>query len=107
MPRWFRYCVGSLICIAAVLLFLVAAGGANSVLFDQWFPILLVCNIFAAVTLFIFVSAVIWRLVKRYREKLFGSRMTGKLALVISLITVFPCLLIYLCLLYTSPSPRD
>ena len=31
MPRWFRYCVGSLICIAAVLLFLVAAGGANSV----------------------------------------------------------------------------
>ena len=32
MPRWFRYCVGSLICIAAVLLFLVAAGGANSVL---------------------------------------------------------------------------
>ena len=26
MPRWFRYCVGSLICIAAVLLFLVAAG---------------------------------------------------------------------------------
>ena len=96
MPRWFRYCVGSLICIAAVLLFLVAAGGANSVLFDQWFPILLVCNIFAAVTLFIFVSAVIWRLVKRYREKLFGSRMTGNLALVISLITVFPCLLIYL-----------
>ena len=49
MPRWFRYCVGSLICIAAVLLFLVAAGGANSVLFDQWFPILLVCIIFAAV----------------------------------------------------------
>ena len=76
MPRWFRYCVGSLICIAAVLLFLVAAGGANSVLFDQWFPILLVCNIFAAVTLFIFVSAVIWRLVKRYREKLFYALIT-------------------------------
>lgn len=38
MPRWFRYCVGSLICIAAVLLFLVAAAAPIPFSLTSGFP---------------------------------------------------------------------
>ncbi len=96
MPRWLRISFASLLTLAVVLLFFVAAGGASSELFDRWFPILLVCNLFAVITLFFFISAVVFRLVKRWRERAFGSRMTGKLVFVISLIALLPCLLIYL-----------
>lgn len=96
MPRWLRLSFGLLLTVAVVLLFFAAAGGASSELFDRWFPILLVCNLFAVITLFIFITAVVVRLVKRWKEKAFGSRMTGKLVLIISLIALLPCLLIYL-----------
>lgn len=95
MPRWIRLSFGLLIALAVISLFFIAAGGANSELFDRWFPILLVCNLFAVITLFIFITAVIVRLVKNWKAKVFGSRMTGKLVLAISLIALFPCLLIY------------
>ena len=96
MPRWLRLSFGLLLTVAVVLLFFAAAGGASSELFDRWFPILLVCNLFAVITLFIFITAVVIRLVKRWKERAFGSRMTGKLVLIISLIALLPCLLIYL-----------
>lgn len=96
MPRWLRFSFGFLLTAAVILLFFAAAGGASSELFDRWFPILLVCNLFAVITLFIFITAVVIRLVKRWKERAFGSRMTGKLVLAISLIALLPCLLIYL-----------
>lgn len=96
MPRWIRFTISGLLVLAVILLFLVAAGGASSELFDRWFPIILVCNLFAVITLFIFISAVIVRLVKRWKTRAFGSRMTSKLVLAISLIALMPCLLIYL-----------
>lgn len=96
MSRWLRISFASLLTLAVILLFFVAAGGASSELFDRWFPILLVCNLFAVITLFFFISAVVFRLVKRWKERAFGSRMTGKLVLAISLIALLPCLLIYL-----------
>ena len=96
MPRWLRFIFSASLILVALLLIIAAAGGASSAVFERYFPALLVTNVFAAITLFAFVVAIILRLFKRWREHTFGSRMTGRLAITTTLIAVSPCLLIYL-----------
>lgn len=63
--------------------------------FERYFPILLIVTSFATIALLAFIGAVVYRLFKQRRNKVFGSRMTINLALYLSLAAVFPCLLLY------------
>lgn len=96
MPRWLRITFFAVILLGGLLLFLAAAGGATSAVFERYFPALLIVNVFATLTVFIFVIALIYQLVVRWRARFFGSKMTARLALAVALIAICPCLLIYL-----------
>lgn len=95
MPRWLRIPFIAAIILSALLLVVLAAGGANSAAFERYFPILLVVNSFATIALLASIGAIIYRLVKQRRNKVFGARMTINLSVVLSLAAVIPCLLIY------------
>lgn len=95
MPRWLRIPFIAAIILAALLLVVLAAGGANSAAFERYFPILLVVNSFATIALLAAIGAVVYRLAKQRRNKVFGARMTINLSVVLSLAAVIPCLLIY------------
>ena len=97
MTRWFRIPLTAAIVVAVVLLVAMAAGGANSTVFERYFPILLIITSFATIALLAFIGAVVYRLFKQRRNKVFGSRMTINLALYLSLAAVFPVLVALLC----------
>ena len=84
MLNWLRIVFFSAIALGAGLLITLAAGGSNSADFERYFPVLLVINIFATLTLFAFVVAVTYRMVKRFKKGVFGSKMTASLALMMS-----------------------
>ena len=96
MLNWLRIVFFSAIALGAGLLITLAAGGSNSADFERYFPVLLVINIFATLTLFAFVVAVTYRMVKRFKKGVFGSKMTASLALMMSATAILPCLLIYM-----------
>lgn len=81
--------------VGAALLIALAAGGANSTDFERYFPALLIVNIFATLSLFVFIVAIVFRMIKRLRNGVYGSRMTATLALVLAVTAIVPCLLIY------------
>ncbi len=96
MSKWLRIPFFLIAAVGASLLIVLAAGGANSTDFERYFPILLILNIFVTLSLFIFIVAIVFRMVKRLQNGVFGSRMTATLALVLAVSAIVPCLLIYL-----------
>lgn len=95
MPRWLRVIFLGLTFLGVVLLVLTAVGGANSRVFERYFPLLLIVNVFITLSLFIFISSIIYRIIQRWRHGVYGSRMTGKLALTMGIMSIVPCILIY------------
>ncbi len=96
MLNWLRIIFFSAIALGAGMLITLAAGGSNSADFERYFPVLLVINIFATLTLFAFVVAITYRMAMRLKKGAFGSKMSAKLALAMSATALIPCLLIYL-----------
>ena len=106
MIRWLRIPLAVAIIIAAVLLVILAAGGANSVIFERYFPHPSDRRLlFATIALLAFIGAVVYRLFKQRRNKVFGARMTINLALVLALAAVIPCLLLYFVRVNLSVAP--
>ena len=100
MPgRAFRYGLLFAVALAGVLLFILASASGNTEFFERNYPLLLAINGVIAGALAIFVALLVRRLVKRLRQKRFGARLTTRFAVAFALMGV--------CLLYTSPSPRD
>ena len=54
MTRWFRIPLTAAIVVAVVLLVAMTAGGANSTVFERYFPILLIVTSFATIALLAF-----------------------------------------------------
>lgn len=96
MTTWLRILFLLAAAFGAALLIVLVAGGANYANFERYFPILLVVNLFATITLFAFVVSFVVRLIKRWRNKAFGSRMTASLTLMLAITAITPCVLIYL-----------
>ncbi len=96
MLNWLRIIFFSAVALGAGMLITLAAGGSNSAEFERYFPILLVINIFATLTLFAFVVAIIYRMCVRLKKGVFGSKMSARLALTMSAAAILPCLLIYM-----------
>ena len=95
MPSWLRYLFIAALALAGISLFGLAATSFDSKLFEKWFPVLSIVNRAIAVLLFAVVVAMVVRLWQRIRAREFGAYMTSKLAGVIALIVLIPCLTIY------------
>lgn len=95
MPSWLRYLFIAALALAGISLFGLAATSSDSKLFEKWFPVLSIVNRAIAVLLFAVVVAMVVRLWQRIRAREFGAYMTSKLAGVIALIVLIPCLTIY------------
>ncbi|MBO7173483.1 MAG: HAMP domain-containing protein [Burkholderiaceae bacterium] len=81
--------------LVVILLFLLTSAGTNSSELAPYYPLLLLANAFVVVVLLILVVSFISRLRKRLRQRQFGSRMLTRLVLIISSVTLIPCVLIY------------
>lgn len=96
MSIWLRITFFLTAAVGAILLIVLAAGGASYAQFERDFPVLLAVNLFAILTLFAFVVAIFSKIIKRWRAGAFGSRMTASLATMLSVSAIVPCVLIYL-----------
>lgn len=90
-----RYGASIGLAIVVVLLFLLTSAGSTSHKLEPYFPLLLVINALVVFGLLVAVISLISRLIKRFRQKQFGSRMLASLVCTISLVSLLPSLLIY------------
>ena len=108
-PRTMRWVLGVgiavMVAMGLVLLFLLTQATGNRELYERNYTRLFVINVVVAALLLLVISWIAVRLIKRLRQGRFGSRLLVKLAAVFALAGFAPGILI--CLLYTSPSPRD
>jgi nitrogen fixation/metabolism regulation signal transduction histidine kinase len=81
--------------LGAILLFLLAVASANTSLFAQHYPLLLILNGVIAVALVALVGYQLWRLRRALREKVFGSRLTLRLLLLFVVMAIVPGALVY------------
>ena len=90
-----RYGASIGLAIIVVLLFLLTSAGTTSRELEPYFPLLLIINALVALGLLIAVISLISKLIKRFRQHQFGSRMLATLVCVISFVALLPSLLIY------------
>lgn len=90
-----RYGASIGLAIIVVLLFLLTSAGTTSRELEPYFPLLLIINALVVLGLLIAVISLISKLIKRYRQKQFGSRMLATLVCTISFVALLPSLLIY------------
>ena len=90
-----RYGASIGLAIVVVLLFLLTSAGTTSQKLEPYFPLLLLINAFVALGLLIAVISLISKLIKRFRQRQFGSRMLTTLVCIISVVALLPSLLIY------------
>ncbi len=81
--------------LAGVLLFLLATASANTSLFAEHYPLLLVLNAALAALLLALVGWQLAGLIRRYRGREFGSRLTLRLLALFAMMAVAPGLLVY------------
>jgi len=98
--RWLRGFVRAALYAGAasgvLLLALLAWSTGNASRLAEQYGTLLVLNSVFALALFVWMAALIVRLVRQWRSRQFGVRLTTRLALAFALIGVAPGLLIYL-----------
>jgi nitrogen fixation/metabolism regulation signal transduction histidine kinase len=81
--------------IAAVGLFLLASASADTTLFARHYPLLLGLNASLAALLAALVAYQLIALVRRYRARVFGARLTLRLLGRFALLAVVPGLIVY------------
>ena len=81
--------------LAGVLLFLLATASGNTTLFAQHYPLLLGLNAALAGLLAALVAWQMRNVWRKYRERAFGSRLTVRLLLLLSVMAVVPGALVY------------
>ena len=96
MQAWLRYAFIAAVTFAGISLFGLAATSADSRLFEQCFPALLIINRALAVLLFAVVVGMLVQTWQRFRRRAFGAHMTSRLAGAMTALAVLPCLAIYL-----------
>jgi nitrogen fixation/metabolism regulation signal transduction histidine kinase len=81
--------------LAGVLLFLLATASGNTTVFASHYPLLLGLNAVLAALLAALVAWQIRTLWRKYRQRVFGSRLTVRLLLLLALMAVVPGALVY------------
>ena len=81
--------------LAGVLLFLLATASANTSLFEQHYPMLLALNAGLAALLAALVTYQLVALARKYRRRVFGSRLTLRFLVLFAMMAIAPGLLVY------------
>jgi nitrogen fixation/metabolism regulation signal transduction histidine kinase len=81
--------------LGGVLLFLLATASANTSLFEQHYPMLLALNAGLAALLAALVTYQLVALARKYRRRVFGSRLTLRFLVLFAMMAVAPGLLVY------------
>jgi nitrogen fixation/metabolism regulation signal transduction histidine kinase len=83
------------VAVGAVMLFLLATAGADTGLFDRKYRLLIRLNVGFVLFLMAVVGYLLWRLRRRLKAGVFGSRLALRLLLIFSLMAVLPGALVY------------
>ncbi len=67
----------------------------NSDLFDRYYSVLLILNASGLITLSILILLNLKRLIRQFKNKIVGSRMTVRMVMIFSLLSVTPVLIVY------------
>jgi nitrogen fixation/metabolism regulation signal transduction histidine kinase len=81
--------------LGGILLFLLAVASANTTLFAQHYPLLLILNGVIAIALVGLVGAQLRALRKSLKERVFGSRLTLRLLVLFVVMALVPGVLVY------------
>ena len=81
--------------LGGIVLFLLAAASANTPLFAEHYPLLLVLNAMIAAALLALVIYQLVVLARQRRAKVFGSLLTFRLLVMFAVIAVLPGALVY------------
>src|SRR5512135_490722 len=81
--------------LAGVLLFLLATASANTSLFEKHYPLLLALNAVLAAVLAGLVTYQLVALARKYRARVFGSRLTLRFLVLFAMMALAPGLLVY------------
>ena len=81
--------------LGAISLFLLATATANTRLFAGSYDVLLLLNTVMVVLLMALVGYQLWRLRRKLRKGVFGSRLALRLVLLFALVAVLPGALVY------------
>ncbi|HJT51100.1 MAG TPA: ATP-binding protein [Nitrosospira sp.] len=81
--------------LGAVVLFLLATAGADTGLFDRKYRLLIRLNVGFVLFLMAVVGYLLWRLKRRLKAGVFGSRLALRLLLIFSLMAILPGALVY------------
>ncbi len=76
-------------------LYLLSGSTQNSLLFDRLYSLLLGVNLLAIVLLFGLIGKHLYRLVKQYRSRATGSRLTSRLVVMFIILSVTPVSVVY------------
>ena len=76
-------------------LFLMSQTLQNSELFDRYYSILFVLNMLGLLSLIVLILLNIKRLIRQFKNKVIGSRMTIRMVLIFSFLSVTPVLIVY------------
>lgn len=81
--------------LGAVMLFLLATAGANTEFFERRYQLLIALNVGFVLFLMAMVGYLLWRLRRRLKDRVFGSRLALRLLLIFSLMAILPGVLVY------------
>ena len=81
--------------LGAVMLLLLATAGANTEFLERRYQLLIALNIGFVLLLMVVVGYLLWRLRRRLKDRVFGSRLALRLLLIFSLMATLPGVLVY------------
>lgn len=76
-------------------LYLISGATHNSALFSRLYSFLLGINILAIILFVGLIGKSVWRLVKQYRQRVTGSRLTARLIIIFIILSVSPVSVVY------------
>lgn len=90
-----KYVIAIVTGLSVVMLFLLATAGANTEFLERLYRWLIAFNVIFVLFLLIVVGFLLWRLSRRLKARVFGSRLALRLLMVFSLMAILPGALVY------------
>ena len=81
--------------LGAVMLLLLATAGANTEFLERRYQLLIALNVGFVLLLMVVVGYLLWRLRRRLKDGVFGSKLALRLLLIFSLMAILPGVLVY------------
>lgn len=90
-----KYLITIVTGLSVVMLFLLATAGANTEFLERLYRWLIGFNVIFVLVLLVVVGFLLWRLNRRLKTRVFGSRLALRLLIIFSLMAILPGALVY------------